>query len=542
MGYLMNQGSQIQRSYGFELRTNEWGSVRADKGLLITTYTQDFKQRIAHDSPDGHEQMGATLAQSKSLVQATEQAVNSTKDVLTGIVQNRGTQYSTLATALPGIPAAAQAIAATVLGGDTSESGETSVSGDMDPAMADAQAMLGLSRQIEKPIVSIVSPEGQTMISPKPVVVSSGQSISIRASSPMTLTTGAQLTQLAQRGMVTQVSTGGQVNVVSGGDIISHAQTGATNIIAQNDASITSTSANANVVGEKSALLQGKTKDAFVMGGERVALICGRSSIVLLADGTVQISGVKGLFNFTEDLDERGGKIYLNCDAPVAMDSSVVANGQNLVSAASQPMQPANGDESVGSASTSVLSPPATPEEAPNQVDLSHLQGQFDSLWGQSFPNGKSQEFGGTLVSDKDGNIKLVNTGGGTSGTFSPDLNVGADEKVLGVFHTHPYDNSEGGHTGVSLSGGDAGYLINKKQDVIIAQSGTQQFMYMRTGQTPDSVNFQQLNAQQNQRIGEIARTQNIGFSQASQIAAQETAASHGLAYYEGQDGIFTKK
>jgi hypothetical protein len=64
----------------------------------------------------------------------------------------------------------------------------------------------------------------------------------------------------------------------------------------------------------------------------------------------------------------------------------------------------------------------------------------------------------------------------------------------------------------------------------------------MRTGQTPDSVNFQQLNAQQNQRIGEIARTQNIGFSQASQIAAQETAASHELAYYEGQDGIFTKK
>ena len=92
------------------------------------------------------------------------------------------------------------------------------------------------------------------------------------------------------------------------------------------------------------------------------------------------------------------------------------------------------------------------------------------------------------------------------------------------------------------MSGGDAGYLINKKQDVIIAQSGTQQFIYMRTGQTPDSVNSLRLNAQQNQRIGEIARTQNIGFSQASQIAAQETAASHRLAYYEGQDGIFTKK
>ena len=67
---------------------------------------------------------------------------------------------------------------------------------------------------------------------------------------------------------------------------------------------------------------------------------------------------------------------------------------------------------------------------------------------GQSFPNGKSQEFGGTLVFDKDGNIKLVNTGGSASGTFSPDLNVGADEKVLGVFHTHPYDSGEGATQG----------------------------------------------------------------------------------------------
>ena len=37
MGYLMNQSTEAKRSYGFELRTNEWGAIRADKGLLITT-------------------------------------------------------------------------------------------------------------------------------------------------------------------------------------------------------------------------------------------------------------------------------------------------------------------------------------------------------------------------------------------------------------------------------------------------------------------------------------------------------------------------
>ena len=171
--------------------------------------------------------------------------------------------------------------------------------------------------------------------------------------------------------MVIQVSDGGQVNVVSGGDIISHAQTGATNIIAQNDVSITSTSANANVVGKQSVLVDGQSKDVFITGKERIVLKCGNSSIILLADGTVQISGVKGLFNFTEDLDERGGKIYLNCDAPVAMDSSTVANNQPAP-VANQPMQSADVGENAGSTSAGTLSSPATSEEAPDQVDLSH--------------------------------------------------------------------------------------------------------------------------------------------------------------------------
>ena len=59
--------------------------------------------------------------------------------------------------------------------------------------------------------------------------------------------------------------------------------------------------------------MQGKGKDAFVVGGERVALVCGNSSIVLLADGTIILKGKQGFFEFEDELDQKGSKIFLNC-------------------------------------------------------------------------------------------------------------------------------------------------------------------------------------------------------------------------------------
>ena len=326
MGYLMNQRTEAKRSYGFELRTNEWGSVRADKGLLLTTYTSDFKQKISHDSPDGHEFMGETLAQSRSLIQETEQAINATKGILASANKSKSGDLSGLMQSIPGIGGIAGVAGmvntvASALGGKSEGGGESGVSSDMDPALSDAQNMLDLSRKIDKPIVSIVSPEGQTMISPKPVVVSSGQSVSIRSQGPMTMTTGAQYTQLVKNGIVTQVSGGGQITTVSAGDIISHSLTGATNILAKEDASITSTAANANLIGEKSVLVHGKNDDVFIKAGKRISLVCGESAIILLADGTIVLQGKKGLFSFTDELDERGGKIYLNCAAPVGTEA-----------------------------------------------------------------------------------------------------------------------------------------------------------------------------------------------------------------------------
>lgn len=192
------------------------------------------------------------------------------------------------------------------------------------------------------------------------------------------------------------------------------------------------------------------------------------------------------------------------------------------------------------------LAVPKTPALAPTDVRFSAAnQAVFDAQWAANFPGGKSKEKGATITFDrKTGAVGTANVGGlgSTAGTFSPDLTVKNPKAtgVLGIFHTHPYDASEGGHTGVSLSGGDAAYLINSKQNLIVAQSGDKQFMYLKTGKTPASVDFAALNQAQNDRIGALM-AKGADFDAASRQAASETATKYGLAYYEGSNGSFQR-
>jgi type VI secretion system secreted protein VgrG len=82
--------------------------------------------------------------------------------------------------------------------------------------------------------------------------------------------------------------------------------------------------------------------------------------------------------------------------------------------------------------------------------------------------------------------------------------------------------------------------MINNKQNLIVAQSGQQQFMYLRTAETPGSVDYSVLSNSQNVRISELM-DEGLDFSAASKQAAVETAKENGLAYYEGTGGIFNR-
>ncbi|GKS98320.1 type VI secretion system tip protein VgrG [Acidovorax sp. SUPP3434] len=328
MGYLMHQGSGSQRGYGFELRTDLWGSIRADKGLLITTYPQDFTSKVASNNPDGFDQLGATLANTSSLMQEAGQAVSSVNATIGALADAKASQIASMGAGIAAMTGGAAGglaslakMASSRSGGDGGGGAETAMPTNTDPAMPDARGLMDLSKDITKPIVSIVSPEGQSMISPKPIVVSSGQSTSVHAQQHVTISSGAQLTQLAKAGMLTHVTSGGQSNMVSGGDVASVAQTGNMNLVAEQNISLSSTSLNANVLAKENVVVNAQSDTVFVnagknitqVAGESVTLVCGAASITLKADGTIVLNGVKGVFNFQDDLDQFGKKINLNC-------------------------------------------------------------------------------------------------------------------------------------------------------------------------------------------------------------------------------------
>jgi len=186
-----------------------------------------------------------------------------------------------------------------------------------------------------------------------------------------------------------------------------------------------------------------------------------------------------------------------------------------------------------------------TPADAPGAIQFSPtLQGQFDVSWSRSFPGGRSKEQGGTIVTDRQGNLSVQNIGGVAADrkTFTPDYTMKDPAKFtpIGVFHTHPYDRSEGGYTGIAIDGGDAGGLIDSPAKFCVVQSGEKQFMFMKTSVTPQRVNWDALHME-GQRDSDAFGAKGNNFADSSAKAAIEIAAKYGLAYYEGHHGHFTR-
>jgi hypothetical protein len=155
-----------------------------------------------------------------------------------------------------------------------------------------------------------------------------------------------------------------------------------------------------------------------------------------------------------------------------------------------------------------------------------------------SFPGGKSQERGGTLVKDSSGNIKVVHESPGTTGTHSPNRAVGSGEKIIGTYHTHPYDASEGGHTGVSFSGADIAYANHHKEPIYV-DAGSKQFMIMPTQETP-AVTAATLNSEWNTEYGKQLKA-GKSVPEASSIATNAVAKKYKMAYYEGKNGTLKR-
>jgi hypothetical protein len=217
----------------------------------------------------------------------------------------------------------------------------------------------------------------------------------------------------------------------------------------------------------------------------------------------------------------------------------------NSVSTVSKPAS-AKADAAPPTTKASDIATATSPDAAPAKIQFApEVQKVFETLRHRSFPGGKSKEQGGTIVADAKGRLSIQNIGGegSTSGSFTPKLTLKDPSKysAVGVFHTHPYDKSEGSYTGVSLSGADAGTFINSGLKIDVAQSGAKQFVFVRTDKTPASVDAAKLDTDQNARIAELI-DKGYTFPQASRMAAAETAKAYDLAYYEGSGGTLVRK
>ena len=79
-----NQAESEERGEGFELRTDQWGALRADEGLLITTHSQDQAEGEHLDAQSAKQQFEVNQSNAKAL---SEVAKNQQTDEIESVEQ-----------------------------------------------------------------------------------------------------------------------------------------------------------------------------------------------------------------------------------------------------------------------------------------------------------------------------------------------------------------------------------------------------------------------------------------------------------------------
>jgi type VI secretion system secreted protein VgrG len=192
LGYLTRvvgrTGRRDYRGEGYELRTDGWGSLRAAKGLLLTTWKQAINDdgTTQQDNTEGADTLRAVLDSAASRSQAAEMASNA-----------RGERKH-------------------------SHLGLTSQS-----------ALHEHSWSLSKPIVFITAPDGIAASTPQSIVHAAGEDLGNYAVGYLDLTAGKILSLSAAQGMRHHVERGGHSTVVSHGDYHVHVHDGKTELVSQ---------------------------------------------------------------------------------------------------------------------------------------------------------------------------------------------------------------------------------------------------------------------------------------------------------------------
>jgi len=183
--------------------------------------------------------------------------------------------------------------------------------------------------------------------------------------------------------------------------------------------------------------------------------------------------------------------------------------------------------------------------DAPQSITLpKEIRQGMDDRWDKSFPGGRSQEQGGIMVKNEDGSYGFKAGDPGATGTFAPNYaDKGPDQRLVGSAHTHPYDMSEGGYTGVGFSGEDIANLIYERDRLKMVEAGGTEFVLVRTEEFQTQING--LDAAKLKALHtEITATWSTVYKAAKgkvperiEIAVKATVSKYKLSYYKGKEG-----
>lgn len=192
--------------------------------------------------------------------------------------------------------------------------------------------------------------------------------------------------------------------------------------------------------------------------------------------------------------------------------------------------------------------------DAPSEIVLpmaaqKGLQHEWDASKGGTQG---AQEHGGNLVREHDGKAGYAWRSGkpGNNSTYAPDYDdVGTGQKLVGVGHTHPYEN---GKENVSFSGEDISSIVDESQPINLLQSGSTQFVIARTAEFEA-----RLKGKNDEQLGKLKKSIESAWyaafgSDGSQLAdgkyqerveqaVRTTCAQFDLAYYRGHAGTLER-
>jgi|GEM_PF-5580 len=192
------------------------------------------------------------------------------------------------------------------------------------------------------------------------------------------------------------------------------------------------------------------------------------------------------------------------------------------------------GQVNAPAATAARLRPPASPSDAPIKLNLANLQPTFDSLWQRT--SGAGVEHGCTFVSGSDGLLKTKNIVVGDETSLKPNMSIAEHETLQGTFHTHPHNST--GPAG-AFSGADAAMAVNSGQHASICQSGSDQYLFLRTQRTPDRVNWHSYSNRGQDSHFMSLQMQLGGMVPATKQLSKDLADELSFAFYQGSQGVF---